>query len=101
MLSTADVVILNGAAMISARGEFDRFTAHVLDEAIEEAVAETTGGVCLDMSGVTFVDLSVVRLIVAANLRLRDSGRFVKILSPSRTVERLLAAMQLGDGLYV
>jgi anti-anti-sigma factor len=97
MQSTVGLVVLDGTAMVSAAGEFDFFNADVLRNAVRNAAMTTTGTVCLDLSAVSFLDMTAARAILVEHQRLRPEGRGVRLLSPNPTIRRLLTAMDVDD----
>jgi anti-anti-sigma factor len=82
----------NGAHAIGhLAGEIDLATIAALEaaiEATEEACGD--GDVVLDMSGVTFIDSSGLRVLVTANDRQDASDRRLIIRNPSVSVLRVL-----------
>lgn len=73
-------------------GEADLTTCDLLDSALREAAARTSQDVVVDLSGLTFVDVSALETIAAAADRLRSRRRLIVRAMPSsaRTVVELL-----------
>ena len=67
-------------------GEIDSYTAPEL----EESLAPLPDQCVVDLSGVTFIDSSGLRVIVEAHSVRRERGGAVTLRSPSPSVERLL-----------
>jgi anti-sigma B factor antagonist len=67
-------------------GEIDTYTAPELQEWLAPLAEHCT----VDLSGVTFIDSSGLRVIVEAHSGRRDQGGSVTLRSPSPSVERLL-----------
>ena len=67
-------------------GEIDTYTAPEL----EEAMVALPDQCVVDLSGVSFIDSSGLRVIVEAHSGRRDRGGAVTLRSPSPSVERLL-----------
>lgn len=83
---------------ISLVGELDPATAPQLDEEIERLLAN--GGVerlVLDLSGLTFLDSSGLRLFVTAREALNSQGGELALRGPSANTQRLLDITGLGE----
>lgn len=70
---------------VLARGELDMNTAGD----VTDALAGTESPVVLDLSGITFIDSTGLRAIVAASVDSSRSGRSLSIL-PSPAVDRVI-----------
>jgi anti-sigma B factor antagonist len=71
---------------LTVAGEIDAHTCGDLDAAL----AEVGGGdVRVDLTGVTFIDSSGLRVFVEHHHRLADEGSSLRIVRPSRPVQRL------------
>jgi anti-sigma B factor antagonist len=80
---------------LRVRGELDMSTAPKLSDAISQAAegeAETT---VLDLSGVTFIDSSALRVLVVSGRALSESGGVLQIGARSEMVSRVLAMTSL------
>ena len=73
-------------------GEIDAHSAPALAAALEESTADT---IVVDMSGVTFMDSSGLRVLLA--LAERSGGRSLQIAQPSRPIMRLFEISGLVD----
>ena len=73
-------------------GEIDAHSAPALAAALEESTADT---IVVDMSGVTFMDSSGLRVLLA--LAERSGGRSLQIVQPSRPIMRLFEVSGLVD----
>ena len=73
--------------MIRARGEVDIAAAPRLQEAIDAAIESQPKSVLLDLSEVTFLDSSGLRVLVETQRRLNDLGAGFTIdgMSPALT----------------
>ena len=72
-------------------GEADLTTCDLLDSALHDAAARTSQDVVVDLSGLTFVDVSALETIAAAAGRLRSRRLVVRAMpSSARTVVELL-----------
>jgi anti-sigma B factor antagonist len=81
-------------------GDLDLAAAPELADAIRTAREMSEGDIVLDMSGVTFLDSSGLRAIVAAHHDAADDSRIV-IRRPSDAVTRVLEITGLQSGLHI
>ena len=89
----------NDPTVLVAEGQIDSHTSSALDEALSEMSAE--GSVSVDLSGVTFVDSSGLRVIVRAHKRQLGSGGRLTIVEPSEPVVKLFAITGLTSELQI
>ncbi len=85
--------------VIHIRGDLDAETAHHLEDAIDDVVAQGQDTVTLDLAGLEFVDSSGLRSMVLA--RGRTGERQVVLRSPSDSVVRLLDITGLSDAFVI
>ena len=83
-----------GVEAITVRGELDMNTAPELEQALEEALADSAAAVILDLCDCEFIDSTGIALIVRSWQRLdreagSGAGRFV-LCSHNHQVRRLL-----------
>jgi stage II sporulation protein AA (anti-sigma F factor antagonist) len=71
--------------LLTVSGELDVATQEALIEGLERAEASDAKPILLDLSRVTFIDSTGVRLLVQAHRRLAEIGRRLRV--------------SLGDGL--
>lgn len=76
-------------------GEMDISNAETL-AAVLEKHAEGEGDITLDLSALTFIDSSGIRVLLRAMDRLDGRGRLV-LISPTSSVRHVLALMGLED----
>jgi len=74
---------------VLARGELDMHTAGDVTDALATAEAGAPDAVVLDLSGITFIDSTGLRMIVAASVRSRQNGNHLSIVS-SPAVDRVI-----------
>ena len=72
----------NGRVRLRAQGELDLSTVPTLEQALAALDAGTSAGL-LDMTGVTFMDSSGLRLLILANERAQATGRQLSIVPSS------------------
>lgn len=77
-------------------GDLDPATAPRLQAAIDDH-ADGAQAIVLDLAGVSFLDSSGLRVLVAANEALRGRGIALTLRSPSDNVRRLLDLTGLGE----
>ena len=93
-----------GRLVVCPRGELDLATAPDLEELVLGRLTDGTA-VVLDLRGLSFMDSSGVRVLVAAHVRASDGGGALTIVRPQRggAVDRILEisgiehALQLVD----
>lgn len=86
-----DVEEAGGAALVVARGEVDAATATTLAERLEEAAAAHPGAISVDLSAVTFIDSSGLRVITVARSQAEAEGRLLVVTEASEAVRRIFA----------
>ena len=76
-----------GICMIRARGEVDLAAAPKFQEAIDAAIESKPTSMLIDLSEVTFLDSSGIRVLVDAQRRLKEAGASFTIdgMSPALT----------------
>jgi len=80
----------NGQTVISAVGEVDAASADVLRAAIFEAIEGGQSSLGVNMSEVTFIDSSGLRVLIAGFKAAETAGGALTVQSPSDAVVRLL-----------
>jgi anti-sigma B factor antagonist len=78
-------------------GELDVATCEGLDARLRAVAADQT--LSLDLSKVTFVDSSGLRVLIQHHTRFVDSGGRLTLVNPSTPVSRLLEIAGLTDHL--
>lgn len=85
-----------GSATVEVAGEIDIATAPMLAEALDGALAHARPPIRLDMRGVTFVDASVLGLLVRAQNRYgRGDGVAVVEVIAGPFVEKVMRLAQM------
>lgn len=81
-------------------GEVDLAAAPRVETAIDEALAAEDGvDITVDLDGVTFLDSTGLRVLVAAHTRCAAEGRSLTLVNPSTAVSRILEITGLGQTL--
>lgn len=85
-------------ATIELSGELDPATAPQLDQEIERLLASgPVEHLVLDLSGLTFLDSSGLRVFVTARSAITDQGGELRLRAPSANTQRLLDVTGLGE----
>lgn len=83
---------------IALTGELDPATAPLLEDALGELVADDgVGRVVLDLTGLTFLDSSGLRVFVTAREALGTRDAQLALRNPSANIRRLLDITGLGE----
>jgi anti-sigma B factor antagonist len=90
-----------GWTILSVKGEIDIATAGILDEAIEQAVADVRSRVAVDLGGVSFMDSTGLRTLIVAHRRLADIGGTLRVIPGSGPNRRLLEVAGVADTLEI
>ena len=77
-------------AVVIVAGECDLATADRFDQAVKQARAEGSGRVLLDFSELTFIDSSVIALLVEANADSRRDSGWLRLRGVRGPVRRTL-----------
>jgi anti-anti-sigma factor len=94
-----DVERRNGDVRLSLRGEVDCDTCTALREELEELEAEQPDLLLIDLRGLSFMDSSGLRELVAAVRRGREEGRRVVLVKGSAPVDSVLAITRAEDAM--
>jgi anti-anti-sigma factor len=89
----AELVHLDGSALLMMRGEIDMASASLFRSAIEETMS-LDAPVVVDLENVTFMDSSGLHVLVLAAQR-TDSASPLCVRNPSTQVRRLLRMSEL------
>lgn len=83
--------------VLHVKGELDLSTTPQLSAAIDDNAA-SAGTVTLDLSGVSFIDSSALRVLVMSGRSLAESSRRLQIGPRSEMVGRVLTMTNLDQG---
>ncbi len=89
----------NDPTVVVAEGQIDSHTSTKLDEALAGYAA--TESISVDLSEVSFVDSSGLRVIVRAHKRHNEGGGGLTVVRPSQSVTRLLDMTGLTSELTI
>jgi anti-anti-sigma factor len=87
-----------GGGAVTVRGELDAYSAPVLEAALSE---HTGQDLRLDLSGVSFIDSTGIRVVVTTDNRLREDDHRLVVVDPSPSVLRLLQLTSLDERFLV
>ncbi len=95
-----DVSAQNGWSVLSVVGEVDLATAPSLRRAFED-VRESSQAVVADLSSVSFMDSTGLRVLIAVHQDLESAGGKFAVVPGSGAVARLLAITGVDDHMSV
>lgn len=84
---------------VALRGELDLSTTDKVQQELERVEAATPDVVVLDLSGLTFLDSTGLRLIVAADQRARAGNRRLVLVKGPAAVHRVFSITKLDERL--
>jgi anti-anti-sigma factor len=89
----------HGAVLMVPRGELDADTLMTFDYCIDDALHSTRTKLCVDLSGISFIDFTGYREIVQVGERCRRRGIANAWISPSDSVRAAFRVFgpPLGD----
>jgi anti-sigma B factor antagonist len=80
-------------------GELDLATADIIEQELERVEDTDAASILLDLSGLTFMDSSGIRLLWNAHLRASEDSERLMLLRPPAAVQRALELAGLDDRL--
>jgi anti-anti-sigma factor len=83
--------------VVTVAGEIDIATVGDVEQELLHAEAGDADRIVLDVSGVTFMDSSAIRLLLAADIRSRADGARLSLLRPPARVMRVLRIAGIDD----
>jgi anti-sigma B factor antagonist len=84
---------------VRVSGELDAYSAPVLEAELDSHGSDTD--LRLHMAGVTFIDSTGLRVVVAADNRMRDGDHRLVVVDPSPSVLRLLQLTSLDERFHI
>jgi anti-anti-sigma factor len=84
-------------AQIAVAGELDLATSPQLDQKIGETLLDSVNQLTIDLSRLTFVDSSGLRLLIALHDRAREEGWRLSLVAPSEPA-RAIFQVSGADG---
>jgi anti-sigma B factor antagonist len=102
LLLTLDVEEAGDALVIRASGELDISTTPTLDRELQKALDGKASAVTVDLSGLSFIDSTGLRLLTMASAHSKANGKQFRILrGESEAVVRTLELTGLDNALPV
>ena len=95
------VELLANGGVITLSGELDAFDAPELRRAFETVLESEPRLVVLDLTGVTFLDSTVLGAIVGLLRRVREAGGELRTVLPETTARRIFEITNLVAALDV
>jgi len=92
-----DVTIDPPAAVLSATGELDIFTANDVAISLREAMARGCSRIVIDLAGVSFVDASALGVFARSHVALTDAGGTMEFVAPTAQFRRLCSIVRLDQ----
>jgi anti-anti-sigma factor len=89
----------NGLVRIALKGELDLSTAAKVETELRRAEESSEPLLVLDLGGLTFLDSTGLRTIVAADRRAREVGRRFAIVRGPGPVQRVFTVTKLDERL--
>ncbi len=91
----------DGQARLAVSGELDMASCRQLEQAIELARGPGAKLTILDLDGLDFIDLSGLRVLLAAHEQAERDGRRLVLVNTSDQVVRLLRMTRASEVLHV
>jgi anti-sigma B factor antagonist len=101
MLLRLVVETQNGHVMIRAAGELDLSSAPSLSTAAENAFADGSQVLMLDLSGITFMDSTGISAVLTAHRAAEARGAVVAVIAPSDIAMRVLQIIGVEHLLHI
>lgn len=97
-LSIADT---GAEVRVEVGGELDLRTCDVFLTQLDDLIEIGTGDVALDLSAVSFCDSTALQALIETRRRLLVMGRRLRVVQPSRPVDRVLWLSGLAEVFYL
>ena len=90
-----------GLVRVSLRGELDLSTVEKVEEELRRIEDRADKLLVLDLTGLTFLDSTGLRLMVTADQRARKAGRRLALVRGPETVHRVFTITKLDERLQM
>ncbi len=87
--------------LVSLAGELDLVNVPRWEEELGAIEADSPGTLILDLRGITFIDSTGLRAVIAADQRARSASRRLVVVGGAQAVDRLFAVTQLDQRLEI
>ncbi|MDR7279268.1 STAS domain-containing protein [Catenuloplanes atrovinosus] len=98
-MPTTRILTRDGPACLEAVGEFDRDNHHEIAAAVRHAISRGHPHITLDLRGVTYLDASAVRTLMACRYLALAHGGGLRVLHANGVVAFVLDATGAGAAL--
>jgi anti-sigma B factor antagonist len=88
--------LADDAYIVSLGGEIDLYTAPQLEQALQELTASGARRIVIDLAGASFIDSTVLGVLLNALTRLNAGGGELVLVSDDRRILKLLEVTGLG-----
>lgn len=88
---------VDGAHVITVRGEIDHHTGGALSDALSLPEGTAASRVVVDLGGVTFIDSSGINILIAARNAAGGAGGWLRLVGPTESVLRTLQLVGLDE----
>ncbi len=92
---------LDDIVVVTLSGELDAYDARALRETFHEVVEDGPAVIVLDLTGVSFLDSTVLGAIVGLLRRVREAGGELRTVLPETTARRIFEITGLDKALDV
>lgn len=90
-----------GCAVVTVHGEIDLGSAHRLSDAALAALQQVGSRLVLDLAGVSFMDSTGLKVLLALHKRAQVAGGRLLLAGPTRTVLRVLTVTGLDQAFEI
>jgi anti-sigma B factor antagonist len=94
-----ETVEADGLVRLVLKGELDLSTVGKVEEELRRVETDAPSLVVLDLSELSFLDSTGLRLVVTADQRAREGGRRLAIVRGPETVQRVFTITRLDERL--
>jgi anti-anti-sigma factor len=94
-----ETVEADGLVRLMLKGELDLSTVGKVEEELRRVETDAPSLVVLDLSELSFLDSTGLRLVVTADQRAREGGRRLAIVRGPETVQRVFTITRLDERL--
>ena len=92
----ANVAASGGKTVVALRGRFD-FNAHrEFREAVDKAMAESAGEVCIDLADVDYLDSSALGMLLMLRDKAKSAGKSVSLANCRGAVKQVIDIANFG-----
>ncbi len=91
----------DGLVRLQLRGELDLSTVGKVEEELKRAESGGPPLVVLDLSQLTFLDSTGLRLVITADDRAREAGRRLAVVKGPETVQRVFSITRLDERIEI